>query len=155
MQVPLDFTFENSEPSEVIRSEVEKQAKRLEKFHDRITSCNVAVVAPQARHRKGDLFKIDIRIAMPKRKDIIITKTHGDLREHELVTVTIRDAFGLPAHLEDAVREMRGQAKPHEAGTMVACRSSWLVTITGSSRPPIDARSISIATAFSIRRSTG
>jgi hypothetical protein len=34
MQVPLDITFENSEPSEAIRSEVEKQAKRLERFHD-------------------------------------------------------------------------------------------------------------------------
>ncbi|HVS86944.1 MAG TPA: hypothetical protein VHF01_01845, partial [Candidatus Acidoferrum sp.] len=33
MQVPLDITFQNSEPSEAIRSEVEKQAKRLEKFH--------------------------------------------------------------------------------------------------------------------------
>jgi len=53
MQVPLDITFENSEPSEAIRSEVEKQAKRLEKFHDRITSCSVAVIAPQTRHRKG------------------------------------------------------------------------------------------------------
>jgi hypothetical protein len=31
MQVPLDITFQNSEPSEAIRSEVEKQAKRLEK----------------------------------------------------------------------------------------------------------------------------
>jgi ribosome-associated translation inhibitor RaiA len=33
MQVSLDITFQNSEPSEAIRSEVEKQAKRLEKFH--------------------------------------------------------------------------------------------------------------------------
>ena len=49
MQVPLDISFENSEPSEAIRSEVEKQAKRLEKFSARITSCNVAVIAPQTR----------------------------------------------------------------------------------------------------------
>ena len=48
MQVPLDITFQNSEPSEAIRSEVEKQAKRLEKFHDRITSCHVTVTAPAA-----------------------------------------------------------------------------------------------------------
>jgi hypothetical protein len=32
MQVPLDITFQNSEPSDAIRSEVEKQAKRLEKI---------------------------------------------------------------------------------------------------------------------------
>ena len=93
MQVPLDITFENSEPSEAIRSEVEKQAKRLEKFSDRVTSCHVAVIAPQARHRKGGLFKIDIRIAMPDHKDIIVNKTHGDAREHEHVLVAIKDAF--------------------------------------------------------------
>ena len=105
MQVPLDITFENSEPSEAIRSEVEKQAKRLEKFHDRITSCNVAVIAPQTRHRKGDLFKIDIRIAMPEHKDILVTKTHGDAPEHEHIAVAIKDAFGAAQRqIEDTVR---------------------------------------------------
>src|ERR1700732_2289280 len=53
MQVPLDITFQNSEPSETIRSEVERQAKRLEKFHDRITSCHVTVIAPTMQHRIG------------------------------------------------------------------------------------------------------
>jgi Sigma 54 modulation protein / S30EA ribosomal protein len=69
MQVPLDITFRNSEPSEAIRSEVEKQAKRLEKFHDRITSCHVTVIAPTMKRRHGDLFKIDICVAMPQHKE--------------------------------------------------------------------------------------
>jgi cold shock CspA family protein len=116
MQVPLDITFENSEPSEAIRSDVEKHAKRLEKFHDRITSCNVAVIAPQTRHRKGGLFKIDIRIAMPEHKDILVTKTHDDAPEHEHVAVAIKDAFdAAQRQIEDAVREMRGQVKPHQS----------------------------------------
>ena len=74
MQTPLDISFQNSEPSEEIRSEIERHAKHLEKFHDRITSCNVTVIAPRSRHQKGGLFKIDIRIAMPSHKDIIVTK---------------------------------------------------------------------------------
>ena len=116
MQVPLEITFQNSEPSEAIRAEVEKHAQRLEKFTDRITSCNVAVIAPQTRHRKGDLFKIDIRIAMPEHKDVIVTKTHADAPEHEHVAVAIKDAFAAAQRqIEDAVREMRGQVKPHEA----------------------------------------
>ena len=116
MQVPLEITFENSEPSETIRSEIEKHAKRLEKFYDRITSCNVAVVAPQTRHRTGGLFKIDIRIAMPDHKDVIVNKTHGNMPEHEHVGVAIKDAFAAAQRqIEDAVREMRGQVKPYEA----------------------------------------
>jgi ribosome-associated translation inhibitor RaiA len=77
MQVPLDISFQNTEPSPAIRFEVERQAMRLEKFHGRITSCNVTVIAPSSRRRQGDLFKIDIRIAMPPRTDIFVTKTHG------------------------------------------------------------------------------
>ena len=116
MQVPLEITFDNSEPSEAIRSEVEKHAKRLEKCYDRITSCNVVVVAPQTRHRTGGLFKIDIRIAMPDHKDVIVNKTHGNMPEHEHVGVAIKDAFAAAQRqIEDAVREMRGQVKPHEA----------------------------------------
>jgi cold shock CspA family protein len=116
MQVPLDISFENCEPSEEIRSEIEKHAKRLEKFHDRMTSCNVAFIAPQTRHRKGEPFKIDIRIALPEHKDIFVTKTHGDAPEHEHVTVAIKDAFGkAQRQIEDAIREMRGQVKSHEA----------------------------------------
>jgi len=116
MQVPLEIAFQNSEPSEAIRSEIEKQVQRLERFSDRITSCDVTVVAPQTRHRHGDLFKIDIRIAMPEHKDVLVTKTHSDAPEHEHVMVAIKDAFAAAQRqIEDAVRQMRGQVKPHEA----------------------------------------
>ena len=103
MQVPLDITFQNSEPSETIRSEVERQAKRLEKFHDRITSCHVTVVAPTMRRRKGELFAINIRVAIPQHKDILVSKTHGDAPEHEHVMVAIKDAFAAAQRqIEDA-----------------------------------------------------
>ena len=74
MQVPLDITFQNSEPSEAIRSEVEKQAKRLEKFHGRITSCHVTVIAPTMKRRHGDLFKIDICVAMQAGQPTFVQK---------------------------------------------------------------------------------
>lgn len=115
MQVPLDISFQNCEPSEAVRFEVERQAARLEKFNDRITSCNVTVIAPQSRHQKGGLFKIDIRVAMPSHKDIIVTNTHGDASAHEHFAVAIKDAFGAAQRqVEDAVRKMRGDVKPHE-----------------------------------------
>jgi ribosomal subunit interface protein len=120
MQVPLDISFDNCETSEAIRSEIEKHAMRLEKFHDRITSCHVAVIAPQTRHRAGEPFKIDIRIAMPEHKDILVTRTHGDTPGHEHVMVAIKDAFGkAQRQIEDAIRKMRGQVKAHESADHV------------------------------------
>jgi cold shock CspA family protein/ribosome-associated translation inhibitor RaiA len=116
MQVPLDISFQNSDPSEEIRSEVERQARRLEKFHDRITSCNVTVIAPQSRHHKGGLYKIDIRIAMPSHRDVFVTRSHEDKPEHEHFAVAIKDAFSAAQRqIEDVVRDMRGDVKQHEA----------------------------------------
>ncbi len=115
MQVPLEIAFRESEPSEKIRSEIEREAKRLEKFYGRITSCHVTVIAPHTRHQHGDLFTIDIRVAMPQHRDILVNKTHGDVPEHEYAKIAIRDAFAAAQRqIEDAVREMRGQVKPHE-----------------------------------------
>jgi cold shock CspA family protein/ribosome-associated translation inhibitor RaiA len=115
MHVPLEIAFKNSEPSEAIKAEIERQARRLEKFSSRITSCHVTVIGPNQHHRHGVPFKIDIYIAMPEHKDIVVDKTHGDIEEHEHVMVAIRDAFAAAQRqIEDAVREMRGEVKPHE-----------------------------------------
>jgi hypothetical protein len=61
MQTPLEIAFQNSEPSDAVRSEIERQAKRLERFSDRITSCHVTVVAPQTRHRHAKWRKVSWR----------------------------------------------------------------------------------------------
>ena len=53
---------------------------------------------------------------MPEHKDILVTKTHDDAPEHEHVAVAIKDAFdAAQRQIEDAVREMRGQVKPHQS----------------------------------------
>lgn len=113
MQVPLEISFRNCEPSEQIRAEIEREARRVEKFFDRITACTVVVTAPSLlHHRKGALFKIDIRIALPQHKDVIVNKTHGDIHQHEHISVAIKDAFAAARRqIEDSVREMRGDVK--------------------------------------------
>jgi cold shock CspA family protein/ribosome-associated translation inhibitor RaiA len=116
MQVPLEIAFQNSESSESIKAEVEREARRLEKFSSRITSCQVTIIGPTKHHRHGVPFKIDIRIAMPDHKEVIVNRTHDDVKQYEYVTVAIKDAFAAAQRqIEDAVREMRGDVKQHEA----------------------------------------
>jgi ribosome-associated translation inhibitor RaiA len=116
MQAPIEIAFQHCEPSEEMRAEIAKQAKRLEKFSHRITSCHVAIAGPQTRHRHGGLFKIDVRIAMPEHKDVIVTRTRGDAPEREHPLVAIREAFDAAVRqVEDVAREMRGQVKDHVA----------------------------------------
>jgi ribosome-associated translation inhibitor RaiA len=114
MQTPLAIAFRHFEPSEDLRSEVLKQAKRLEKFSARITSCHVVVTGPGPRSKRGGLFGVEIRISMPEHKDILITRTHAEAHEREHAQVAIREAFAAAQRqIEDAVRNMRGQVKTH------------------------------------------
>jgi hypothetical protein len=53
MQIPLQISFENAEPSEAVRVAIEHEVERLEKYHHHIIGCRVAVVAPSTKHRHG------------------------------------------------------------------------------------------------------
>jgi cold shock CspA family protein/ribosome-associated translation inhibitor RaiA len=114
MQVPSEVVFQNCEPSTELSSEVAQQLKRLEKFSPRITSCRVVIHGPKTRHRHGDVFKVDLWIAMPQHKDIVVTKSRDDVPENTHPLVAIRNAFAAAQRqIEDAAREMRGQVKVH------------------------------------------
>jgi hypothetical protein len=53
MQIPLQISFENAEPSEAVRAAIEHEVERLEKYQHHIIGCRVAVVAPSTKHRHG------------------------------------------------------------------------------------------------------
>ena len=113
MQVPVEIAFRHCEPSDEIRSEVAKQVRRLEKFSPRVTSCRVVVAGPETR-RRGGLFEVELRIAMPEHNDIAVDTSHGDAPQHEHALVAIRDAFDAAVRqIEDLAREMRDQVKEH------------------------------------------
>jgi len=116
MQVPVEIAFRHYEASEEIRSEIATQVRRLEKFSPRITSCHVVVAGPQTRHRSGDLFKVELRIAMPEHKEVVVDKTHGDKPEREHALVAIREVFDTAVRqIESAEQDMRGEVKEHVA----------------------------------------
>jgi cold shock CspA family protein len=116
MQTPAEIAFQHCEPSEEIRAEVDRQTQRLERFSSRITSCHVVVTKSAARHKKGDLYRVDLRIAMAGQKDVIVDRSHGDAPEHEHAEVAIRDAFDAAIRrIEDVMRDLRGEVKQHAA----------------------------------------
>ncbi len=115
MQVPVEIVFQNCQPSTALRAEIEQQVARLEKFGNRLTSCRVVVRAPETRHRRGDAYRIELRIALPQRRDIVVNHTHGDEPENEHALVAVSKAFAAAQRqIEDAMREMRGDVKQHQ-----------------------------------------
>jgi len=116
MQTPVEVVFRHCEATEEIRSEIAAQVERLEKFSPRITSCRVVVTGPQTRHRSGGLFQVELFLALPEHKDIVVDKQHANSPQREHALVAIREAFEAAARqIEDAMRDMRGQVKNHVA----------------------------------------
>jgi len=116
MQVPLQITFEHIGHSDAIEAAVRKEAQRLERFHDRITSARVVVARPQHRHHKGDTYCVRVHVAIPGDKHIDVSRDPAATGRHEDVHVTIRDAFDAAGRqLQDHVRELAGAVKAHAA----------------------------------------
>ena len=116
MQVPLQIAFEHLDHSDALEVVVRKEAKRLERFHDRITSMRVVLARPQHRRHEGDTYSVRIHIAAPGGRHIDISRDPSATGRHEDMHVTIRDAFDAAGRqLQDQDRRLSGDVKAHEA----------------------------------------
>jgi ribosomal subunit interface protein len=116
MQIPLQITFEGGlEPSDALRQRIEREAAKLERFHDRITSCRVAIMGRGHRRRQGDLFAVRLQITAPAEGDVVIDRNPPADHAHEDAYVAIRDAFAAARRrLQDRRRRQQGQVKAHQ-----------------------------------------
>lgn len=115
MQVPLEITFKDIDPSPTIESKVREKAKVLERFFDRVTSCSVVVEAPHRSHQQGKLYNVRININTPG-EQLVVTHSGPKNHAHEDINVAIRDSFAAAVRqLEDHARKVRGDVKTHDA----------------------------------------
>jgi cold shock CspA family protein len=116
MQIPLQITFEGGlEASDALRSRIEREAAKLERFHDRITSCRVAVIGRGGRRRHGDLYAVRLQLTGPGLGDLVVDRNPPADHAHEDAFVSVRDAFAAARRrLQDRHRRITGQVKAHE-----------------------------------------
>jgi ribosomal subunit interface protein len=115
MQLPLQITFRDMEPSEAVEANIRERSERLERFYDHIMSCRVMVESPHGHHHKGRLFNVRIDVTVPDGELVVNHGHHHKDHSHEDVYVAIRDAFAaLRRQLEDYVQKRRGKTKTHE-----------------------------------------
>ena len=105
MELPLQITFRNMDPSESVETNVREKAMKLERLSDRITSCRVVIEAPHRHHKKGKLYNVGIDISIPG-KELVVNHNGPKNHAHEDVYVAIRDAFSAATRqLEDHVQK--------------------------------------------------
>lgn len=104
MQVPLQITFQDIEPSEFIETRVREKVAKLERFYDRIIGVRVVVAAPHRSHEHGNTFNIRIDLNIPG-KELVINRQPESNHAYEDVYVAIRDAF------DAAERQLKNEAR--------------------------------------------
>lgn len=101
MQTPLRLTFRHVDSSPALEARVRDLAARLERFHDRIISCQVVIEAPSGHRRKGGPFTVKVEVTVPGGA-INVNSAHAIHPEHADVYVALRDAFdGVARQLQD------------------------------------------------------
>lgn len=115
MQIPLQITYRDMEPSEAVEANIREKAAKIEHFAENITSCRVTIEAPHKHHHKGRLFAIKLDITVPG-EEVVVSRSPDQDHSHEDIYVAIRDAFNAARRqLEDYIRRRRGQVKHHQA----------------------------------------
>jgi ribosome-associated translation inhibitor RaiA len=129
MNLPLQITFHDVQPSPAVAARIREAAGKLERFHARIVSCRV-IIEPVARHtRRGHPYRVRIELHVPGSRIVIrrqparrpstgatqaerpAKKLEGNSRHKDLY-VAIHDAFeSARRRLEDQVRIQRDVKK--------------------------------------------
>jgi cold shock CspA family protein len=115
MQTPVQIDFQGIDVSRTIRESIEKHVAELEQRCGRVTACRVVLKGPGEHHRTGGLYEVNIRLALPDRREVNIARTPKADERHADLTFAINDAFKRARRrLQDQVRRLQGQVKHHE-----------------------------------------
>ena len=105
------ITFRSIKPSSTIEELVREKTAKLEKFHDKISTCEVVIEEPHRRHKKGDLFHVRIHMVVPG-GEIVVVRDPTEATEHEDLRLAIRDAFeAARKQLQSHVRRRREEPR--------------------------------------------
>jgi len=115
MQIPLQITFRDMEPSAAVEARIREKTAKLEHVYDRIMSCRVMVESPHCHHHQGRLFQVRIDLTVPDDELVVSQAHHHKDHSHEDVYVAIRDAFNaMQRQLRNYVDMRRGRVKQHQ-----------------------------------------
>ncbi len=114
MQIPVQISFRNTDPSPALEERVRDRAAKLERHFDRIMSCRVMVETRHRHHHKGHLYHIRIDVTVPG-TELVVNRQPDQHHAHEDPYVALRDAFdAMERKLEEHAQRIRHRVKRHE-----------------------------------------
>lgn len=114
MQTPPEIVFEGLPATPQIKTAIDAHLAQLERRGGRVIACHVIVKGPGQRHRKGGLYDVRIRLALPDGREVNVTRTPPTDERHSDLAFAVDDAFKhARRQLQDQVRRMQGRIKDH------------------------------------------
>ena len=111
MQIPLQVSFQELDPSPAAQARIEERVEKLSRYHDRITNCRVVISSPHRHQTKGRQFSVHVDLSIPGRELVVNHDTVG-ARQHDDVHAAIRDAFdAVQRQLQDHIEKTRDQRR--------------------------------------------
>ena len=106
MDIPLEIAFHNVEPSDALKAAVRQHVARLEKYHDHLIGCRVAIEMPHKSQKAvGNPPDVHIVLRVPG-KEIVVSRE----LKHDGHKKAATDAYAV---LEDVFQVAQGRLKDY------------------------------------------
>ena len=77
MDIPLELSFHNLEPSDALKAAVQAHVNKLEQFHDHIIGCRVVIEMPhKSQKASGNPPDVHIVVRVPG-KEIVVSREYN------------------------------------------------------------------------------
>jgi hypothetical protein len=114
MNVPLELTFRDIEPSEPVKRLIRRRAERLERICHYLSSCRVAVEQETRRHREGNDYHVRIDLTVPPSHELVVSRDPAGPEKRGDLAIAIGRAFdAAQKQLKELVQRQRGAVKHH------------------------------------------
>jgi len=114
MIIPLEISFRGIRKTEAMDTLIQDHVKKIERLHDHISSCRIAVERRHQHQRSGQPFRIRIDIKIPPGHEIVVSKDSSEGDIHDRLQAVLKDAFEAAGRqLKTIVEKQRGETKQH------------------------------------------
>jgi ribosome-associated translation inhibitor RaiA len=115
MNIPLELSFHNMDPSDALKAAVDSHVGRLEQFYGHIIGCRVVVEMPHKSHRRGqNIPDVHVVLRVPG-KELVVSREMtraADRKSPANAYAALDDAFAAAmTQLKNYRRIVQGDVK--------------------------------------------
>jgi ribosomal subunit interface protein len=123
MDVPLELSFHHAQKTDELEKLIQKRVARLEKFHQHLVSCRVAVEQPQTHQRSGNPYRVRIEVRVPPGHDLIVDAQPKKHAMHDPLERVLLDAFkAMERQLKKLAARQSMAVKHHDVPSALVVR---------------------------------